>query len=118
MASRGFSLQSDKSQKSDSKKEHLVESHNEKERQRLHSKADPTMAMNEAEPSDPDLSNPTRWREERPLDTIRAFEAAIEGSYRNSMINSGGGNYQLSLPTPSDTYTPLPSTPSLLGENA
>ncbi|KAK7701151.1 hypothetical protein SLS64_010483 [Diaporthe eres] len=103
------------------------------------------MAMNEAEPSaiaahatnnlqslrglqhkdqsgnvitDPDLSNPTRWREERPLDTIRAFEAAIEGSYRNSMINSGGGNYQLSLPTPSDTYTPLPSTPSLLGENA
>lgn len=48
--SRGFSLQSDKSQKSDGKKEHLVESHNEKERQRLHSKADPTMAMNEAEP--------------------------------------------------------------------
>lgn len=47
--SRGFSLQSDKSQKSD-KKEHLVESHNEKERRRLHSKADPTMAMNEAEP--------------------------------------------------------------------
>lgn len=47
--------------------------------------------------ADPDLSNPTRWREERPLDTIRAFEAAIEGSYRSSMINSGG-NYHMSLP--------------------
>ncbi|EFQ96048.1 hypothetical protein PTT_03530, partial [Pyrenophora teres f. teres 0-1] len=31
---------------------------------------------------DPDLSNPTRSRWERPLDTIRSFEAAIDGEYR------------------------------------
>lgn len=39
---------------------------------------------------DPDLSNPTRNRWERPLDTIRSFEAAIDGGYtRKSMIRSG-----------------------------
>ncbi|ROW16280.1 hypothetical protein VPNG_01878 [Cytospora leucostoma] len=75
------------------------------------------MAMNEAEPSaiaaqsknllqnlralqhkdingnvitDPDVSNPTRWREERPLATILAFEAAIDGNYRNSMVQTSG----------------------------
>jgi hypothetical protein len=31
---------------------------------------------------DPDLSNPTRSRWERPLDTIKSFEAAIDGEYR------------------------------------
>ncbi|EOA89026.1 hypothetical protein ACJQWK_06230 [Exserohilum turcicum] len=31
---------------------------------------------------DPDLSNPTRSRWERPLDTIRSFEAAIDNEYR------------------------------------
>lgn len=31
--------------------------------------------------ADPDLSNPTRSRWERPLDTIRGFEAAIDGNY-------------------------------------
>lgn len=31
--------------------------------------------------ADPDVSNPTRPRMERPLDTIRSFEAAIDGSY-------------------------------------
>lgn len=30
--------------------------------------------------ADPDLSNPTRPRLERPLDTIRSFEKAIYGS--------------------------------------
>lgn len=35
-------------------------------------------------PADPDLSNPTRPRLERPLDTIRSFEAAIYGSYNNN----------------------------------
>lgn len=30
------------------------------------------------ETADPDLSNPTRNRLERPLDTIRSFESAIE----------------------------------------
>lgn len=32
--------------------------------------------------AEPDLSNPTRSRWERPLDTIRSFEAAIDGEYR------------------------------------
>jgi len=64
---------------------------------------------------DPDLSNPTRSRWERPLDTIRSFEAAIDGEYRrraqsmradqtevmsgyNSRRSSyyGGGNYDQS----------------------
>jgi hypothetical protein len=31
--------------------------------------------------ADPDRSNPTRPRLERPLETIRSFEAAIEGNY-------------------------------------
>ncbi|KAF6230185.1 hypothetical protein HO133_004524 [Letharia lupina] len=74
----------------------------------INTKADPTKAINEAQPAtrntleattiesirslehrdadgnvitDPDLSNPTRPRMERPLDTIRSFEAAIDGSY-------------------------------------
>jgi hypothetical protein len=33
-------------------------------------------------PADPDLSNPTRPRWERPLDTIRSFEAAIDAEYK------------------------------------
>jgi len=37
---------------------------------------------------DPDRSNPTRSRWERPLDTIRSFEAAIDGGYRKSYIRS------------------------------
>ncbi|KAL5116965.1 hypothetical protein ACEQ8H_005183 [Pleosporales sp. CAS-2024a] len=71
-------------------------------------KANPNQAMNEAQPIaaalekptleslrsfqhkdtqgndivDPDLSNPTRSRWERPLDTIKSFEAAIDGEYR------------------------------------
>ncbi|KAJ5112890.1 hypothetical protein N7456_001424 [Penicillium angulare] len=75
-------------------------------KQPLQSKADPNMALYEAQPmavnaepgtssafslrsiqhkdrqgkviADPDRSNPTRNRLERPLDTIRSFEAAIE----------------------------------------
>ncbi|KAK7541028.1 uncharacterized protein J3D65DRAFT_617219 [Phyllosticta citribraziliensis] len=34
--------------------------------------------------SDPDLSNPTRSRWERPLDTIRKFEQQIDGEYKQS----------------------------------
>lgn len=71
-------------------------------------KADPNAAMNESQPiaaalekptlqslrsfqhtdtdgnpiTDPDLSNPTRSRWERPLDTIRSFEAAIDSEYK------------------------------------
>nr|XP_036585571.1 uncharacterized protein CTRU02_04432 [Colletotrichum truncatum]KAF6795622.1 hypothetical protein CTRU02_04432 [Colletotrichum truncatum] len=33
--------------------------------------------------AEPDRSNPTRSRWERPLDTIRSFEAAIDGGYRD-----------------------------------
>lgn len=87
--------------------ENLTETTEEKASHRVTSKADPTKAINEAQPvaqalekptlesirsiqhrdrygnliTDPDRSNPTRPRLERPLDTIRAFEAAIDGSY-------------------------------------
>lgn len=38
--------------------------------------------------ADPDRSNPTRHRLERPLDTIRSFNAAAEGtSSRRSSFN-------------------------------
>ncbi|KAH8675571.1 hypothetical protein BX600DRAFT_432139 [Xylariales sp. PMI_506] len=121
--SRGFSFRSDKSQKTEKSRGSAIykststeETHEEKESKRLHSKADPTLAMQEAEPSavaaqsgknftenpplsaiqhkdpngnpiaDPDRSNPTRSRWERPLDTIRSFEAAIDGSYRRQSI--------------------------------
>ena len=43
--------------------------------------------------ADPDRSNPTRSRMERPLDTIRSFEAAVEGTYnsrRSSYIGRPG----------------------------
>ncbi|PYH92730.1 hypothetical protein BO71DRAFT_17246 [Aspergillus ellipticus CBS 707.79] len=112
---RGFSFgaksdhsqQSGTSSNSKSKKIQLTESADEKHRRQLHSKADPMVAMSEAQPNlvaleqstlgslrtmqhkdqygnvitDPDLSNPTRPRLERPLDTIRSFEAAIYGTY-------------------------------------
>ncbi|KAL6858534.1 hypothetical protein J3F83DRAFT_346410 [Trichoderma novae-zelandiae] len=114
-SSRRFSFLSDKSRKNSvTNKIDLHETHAEKDSRRLHSKADPTMAMNEAEPSveavmtassrpplrsiqhkdaygnviaDPDLSNPTRNRWERPLDTIRSFEAAIEGDFARRSIH-------------------------------
>ncbi|KAL1908237.1 hypothetical protein Sste5344_005995 [Sporothrix stenoceras] len=111
--SRSFSFRSDHSQsqrnRAGSASQKLEpETHAEKEAKRLHSKADPTMAIIEAEPSavaatvksnmaplrsivhrdnngnpiaEPDKSNPTRYRWERPLDTIRSFEAAIDGGY-------------------------------------
>ncbi|KAF6808264.1 hypothetical protein CMUS01_13936 [Colletotrichum musicola] len=112
---RTFSFQSNKSHKS-SGSNHKIELHEtpeEKEAKRLHTKADPTVAMSEAEPlsiaavqamtksslaplraiqhkdnlgnpiAEPDRSNPTRSRWERPLDTIRSFEAAIDGNYRD-----------------------------------
>lgn len=117
--SRTFSFRSDKSSKTEKsqgsvahKAPNLHETHEEKESRRLHSKADPTLAMNELEPSavaqeaaqlaplrsiqhkdtngvpisDPDRSNPTRSRWERPLDTIRSFEAAIDGGYNRKSI--------------------------------
>ncbi|KAF5012221.1 hypothetical protein FDECE_1709 [Fusarium decemcellulare] len=110
---RTFSFHSQKSHKSSGSKD-LQETHAEKEAKRLHSKADPTLAISEAEPSvvaammtessfaplrsiqhkdnlgnaiaDPDKSNPTRNRWERPLDTIRSFEAAIDGGYSRKSL--------------------------------
>ncbi|KAF3403536.1 hypothetical protein F1880_009642 [Penicillium rolfsii] len=80
----------------------------------LQSKADPNAALYEAQPmavnaelssgnafslrsiqhkdregkiiTDPDLSNPTRSRLERPLDTIRGFEAAIESHRKQNRM--------------------------------
>ena len=48
-------------------------------------------------PADPDLSNPTRPRLERPLDTIRSFEKAIDAGYkrRSSMMRGGESLHSL-----------------------
>lgn len=122
-AKSSFSFHSHKSSGSGHKID-LHETHEEKASRRLQSKADPSMAITEAEPSvvatqkssmapirsiqhrdnqgnpiaDPDRSNPTRNRWERPLDTIRSFEAAIDGNYsRKSYIRTesaeSGSNY-------------------------
>ncbi|KAI5196215.1 hypothetical protein AUEXF2481DRAFT_301130 [Aureobasidium subglaciale EXF-2481] len=37
--------------------------------------------------AEPDLSNPTRPRWERPLDTIRSFERAIDGGYKRRSVS-------------------------------
>ncbi|KAJ9669051.1 hypothetical protein H2201_000877 [Coniosporium apollinis] len=101
-------------------KEKLTESAAEKHQNHLSTttKANPNAAMEEAQPiaaalekptlallrassytdrhgnliTEPDLSNPTRPRWERPLDTIRSFEAAIDTEYkrRSTMMRSGG----------------------------
>ncbi|KAL5365194.1 hypothetical protein BJX96DRAFT_158721 [Aspergillus floccosus] len=93
-----------------SKESGSIKSHDKKSS--LSSKADPNQALNEAQPmayvggfadgnmfslrsmqhrdaegkiiTDPDRSNPTRPRLERPLDTIRSFEAAIEARRREN----------------------------------
>ncbi|KAI5287735.1 hypothetical protein KEM54_005786 [Ascosphaera aggregata] len=115
-----FSLGKHRKQKSSisDAKIDLHESHAEKEARRLKSYADPNMAVNQLEPAamaleqstmdslflkqhkdlfgnpivDPDLSNPTRHRLERPLDTIRSFEAAIEESYYTKRVSYGSRN--------------------------
>ncbi|KAG6040379.1 hypothetical protein E4U41_000700 [Claviceps citrina] len=112
---RSYSIHSQKTHRSGGSKHDFHETHEEKEAKRLHSKADPTLAINEAEPSmvaammsdttkvslrsmqhrdpwgnpiaDPDKSNPTRNRWERPLDTIRSFEAAIDGGYQRKSLH-------------------------------
>ncbi|KAF9892904.1 hypothetical protein FE257_000496 [Aspergillus nanangensis] len=117
--SRGFSLggRSEKSHRSSNSanrnKIHLTESAEEKYRRSLHTKADPMIAMSEAQPmtvaleksnlgnlreiqhkdqwgnviTDPDHSNPTRPRLERPLDTIRSFEVAIYGTHSSRPVS-------------------------------
>ncbi|KAJ5766529.1 uncharacterized protein N7511_004145 [Penicillium nucicola] len=123
--SRGFSVKSDKSQSKESgtssHKRGPSESSQDKARHSLHTKADPLVAMNELQPSmmaleksnlgslremehkdqygnvitDPDLSNPTRPRFERPLDTIRSFEAAIYGSSRAAYARTEDAGSQM-----------------------
>ncbi|KAJ5917789.1 hypothetical protein N7454_010164 [Penicillium verhagenii] len=113
---RGFSVKSDHSRRTSTSghKSNLSESSEEKARRNLHTKADPLVAMTELQPmavaleksnlgslretqhkdqygnpiTDPDWSNPTRPRFERPLDTIRSFEAAIYGSYSSQRPES------------------------------
>jgi len=87
------------------------------------SKANPNAAMTEAQPgdaqmleqatigslrsgqhldingnviTDPDLSNPTRPRMERPLDTIRSFEKAIDNGYKRRSSMMRGESYEQS----------------------
>lgn len=47
-----------------------------------------------SETVDADRSNPTRPRLERPLDTIRSFEAAIDGSYNRRQSYIAGETYR------------------------
>ena len=62
--SRSFSFRSDRSQKSAAPASQKLEpeTHDEKEAKRLHTKADPTMAMFEAEPCRSTLVLPARCR--------------------------------------------------------
>jgi hypothetical protein len=57
------------------------------------------MTLTKQYTADPDLSNPTRPRWERPLDTIRSFEAAIDKEYkrRSQLIRSGTSHIPNSL---------------------
>ncbi|KAF4448587.1 hypothetical protein F53441_8006 [Fusarium austroafricanum] len=135
---RTFSFHSQKSHKSSGSKD-LQETHAEKEAKRLHSKADPTLAISEAEPSavaammtessfaplrsmqhkdaygnsiaDPDKSNPTRNRWERPLDTIRSFEAAIDGGYSRKSLYRAETDSQANWNRRNSSYTNQPRFP-------
>ncbi|PSK60534.1 hypothetical protein B9Z65_684 [Elsinoe australis] len=105
--SRSFSVKSDKSVGPPSTAER-AEKERRDSFLRGESKANPNAALQESQPSsrnvmekvtldsirgvqlkdaqgnpitEPDLSNPTRPRWERPLDTIRSFEKAIDGDY-------------------------------------
>ncbi|KIW07676.1 uncharacterized protein PV09_01616 [Verruconis gallopava] len=127
-----FSVTSDNSHNSrrSGDKEKLKESHDEKKKLAFSNttKANPNAAINEMQPvaqqlekatigslrasqyfdmngvpiTDPDYSNPTRRRTERPLETIMSFEAAIDREYkrqrdaareaaRQSYYENGGG---------------------------
>lgn len=71
--------------------------------------------------ADPDRSNPTRSRLERPLDTIRSFEAAVDGKYGSVGSYNGRFPRLILLHTVTDTSadTPGPSRPAstYLGTN-
>ncbi|KXS98584.1 hypothetical protein AC578_4310 [Pseudocercospora eumusae] len=132
-ASRSFSFRSDKSGASQPKEHLVESPKEKQRRDSIWkstSKANPNAALVEAQPgvnalfeqstitplrgiqhkdvygnpiTDPDLANPTRPRMERPLDTIRSFEAAIDSGYkrrsnymRSESDNNMGGAYAAS----------------------
>lgn len=100
-----------------------AEKHRRDSFMRGESKANPNAAINEAQPqalnviekvtldslrdtqhkdihgnviTEPDLSNPTRPRWERPLDTIRSFEKAIDGGYKRRSMSRAGSDFDAS----------------------
>ncbi|KAF2132899.1 hypothetical protein P153DRAFT_364154 [Dothidotthia symphoricarpi CBS 119687] len=111
-----FSLRSNKSHDSPGKSKHEKKDSATKIHYEPKGKANPNAAMEEAQPmaaalekptlqslrefqhsdangnviAEPDLSNPTRSRWERPLDTIRSFEAAIDGEYKRRVQSTRG----------------------------
>jgi len=102
--------------KQDVKSVHQRHHSKDEHKPHFHTKADPNSAMSEAQPiaaalekptlqslrsfqhtdvngnpiEEPDLSNPTRPRWERPLDTIRSFEAAIDNEYKRRSMAARG----------------------------
>lgn len=118
--SRSFSLKSDKSNGPQSPAER-AEKERRDSFLRGESKANPNAAVQELQPAsrnvlekvtldslravqakdtqgnpitEPDLSNPTRPRWERPLDTIRSFEKAIDGEYSRRSHQRSQSEYE------------------------
>ncbi|TKA33511.1 hypothetical protein B0A54_14688 [Friedmanniomyces endolithicus] len=121
--SRGISFRSDKSSGSKGKVDFTESPEEKSRRDSIwknSSKANPNAALNELTPGvlnlteqstlqslreyqhkdvngntivDPDLSNPTRPRMERPLDTIRSFEKAIDNGYKRRASYSASQSY-------------------------
>ncbi|OAP63605.1 hypothetical protein AYL99_02832 [Fonsecaea erecta] len=114
-AGTAMSFSSQRSRRSNSSAGKIDLTETSRDKKRLNTKADPSKAITEATPveqaqeestvddlrrmlhkdtegnviTDPDRSNPTRHRLERPLDTIRAFNAAAEGTTsRRASMNS------------------------------
>ncbi|TKA40121.1 hypothetical protein B0A54_08909 [Friedmanniomyces endolithicus] len=121
--SRGISFRSDKSGGSKGKVDLTESPEEKSRRDSIwknSSKANPNAALNELTPGvlnlteqstlqslreyqhkdvngnpivDPDLSNPTRPRMERPLDTIRSFEKAIDNGYKRRASYTASQSY-------------------------
>ncbi|OAL25090.1 hypothetical protein AYO22_04967 [Fonsecaea multimorphosa] len=118
-AGTAMSFSSQRSRRSNSSTGKIDLTETSRDKKRLNTKADPSRAITEATPveqaqeastvddlrtmlhkdsegnviTDPDRSNPTRHRLERPLDTIRAFNAAAEGTTsRRASMNSRPGS--------------------------
>ncbi|EXJ74107.1 uncharacterized protein A1O5_02401 [Cladophialophora psammophila CBS 110553] len=118
-AGTAMSFSSQRSRRSNSSTGKIDLTETSRDKKRLNTKADPSKAITEATPveqaqeastvddlrkmshkdsegnviTDPDRSNPTRHRMERPLDTIRAFNAAAEGTTsRRASYNTRPGS--------------------------